>query len=222
MSFVRIILYLHGVKQILIDNYGFLFEDALLEEIAEVGILKDVKKGYVLMEIGEYVKTMPLLVSGAIRIIRKDKDDNEILLYFLEKGDTCAMTLTCCLGEKKSEIRSIAETDATIIMIPVAKMEEWTGRYKSWRDFVFNSYHSRLMEMFETFDSIAFLKLDERLLKYLRDKAMVNSDELIHNTHHEIAQALNTSRVVVSRLLKKLENQGKIELFRNKIRVVEL
>jgi len=199
------------------DNYGHLFEDDLLSEINQVGTFKEVPEGFKMMEIGDYIKAMPLLVSGAIKIMREDNDGDELLLYFLEKGDTCAMTLTCCLGQAKSEIRAIAETEAKLIMIPVQKMEEWAAKYKSWRNFVFESYHSRLNEMLDTIDSIAFLKMDERLLKYLNEKARVSKDNSIHNTHQEIAYDLHTSRVVVSRLLKKLENLGKIELHRNHI-----
>jgi CRP/FNR family transcriptional regulator len=200
------------------ENYGHLFEDELLSEINQVGTFKEIPEGFKMMEIGDYIKAMPLLVSGAIKIIREDNDGDELLLYFLEKGDTCAMTLTCCLGQAKSEIRAIAETDAKLIMIPVQKMEEWAAKYKSWRNFVFQSYHNRLNEMLDTIDSIAFLKMDERLLKYLNEKARVSKDHTtIHNTHQEIAYELHTSRVVVSRLLKKLENLGKIELHRNHI-----
>lgn len=199
------------------DNYGHLFEGDLLNEINQVGTFKEVPEGFKMMEIGDYIKAMPLLVSGAIKIIREDNDGDELLLYFLEKGDTCAMTLTCCLGQSKSEIRAIAETEAKLIMIPVQKMEEWSAKYKSWRSFVFESYHSRLNEMLDTIDSIAFLKMDERLLKHLNEKARVSRDYTIHNTHQEIAYELHTSRVVVSRLLKKLENLGEIELHRNHI-----
>ena len=195
-------------------NYGHLFEDALLAEISEVGMVKEFSEGVKLIDIGEYIKTIPLLVSGVIKIIREDNDGDELLLYFLEKGDTCAMTLTCCLGQTKSEIRAVAETDAELILIPVQKMEEWSGKYKSWRNFVLNSYHRRLNEMLETIDSIAFLKMDERLLKYLLEKARVSEDNIINNTHQEIAYELHTSRVVVSRLLKKLENIGRIKLHR--------
>jgi CRP/FNR family transcriptional regulator len=204
------------------DNYGHLFEDELLEEISRVGTFKEVPEGYKLMEIGQYIKSMPLLIDGAIKIMRDDDDGDELLLYFLERGDTCAMTLSCCLGDTKSEIRAIAELDTKLIMIPVEKMEEWTAKYKSWRNFVFESYHNRLMEMFETIDSIAFLKMDERLLKYLLDKVKITNSETIRATHQEIAHELHTSRVVVSRLLKTLENQGRIELFRNNIKVISI
>lgn len=203
--------------QELIQNYAHLFEKELLNEINQVGTFKEVSEGHKLIEIGQYVRSMPLLISGAIKILREDNDGDELLLYFLEKGDTCAMTLTCCIGQTKSEIRAIAETDAKLIMIPIEKMEEWSAKYKSWRNFVFESYHNRLNEMLETIDSIAFLKMDERLLKYLNEKARISNDKIINNTHQEIAYELHTSRVVISRLLKKLENIGKVELHRNHI-----
>ena len=204
------------------ENFSTLFEDALLEEINQVGVLKEVKEGEKLIEIGDYVRSMPLLISGAIKILRDDKDGDELLLYFLERGDTCAMTLTCCLGQTKSEIRAVAELDTSLIMIPIQKMEEWTGKYKSWRNFVFQSYHARLTEMLETIDNIAFMNMDERLVKHLRSKKKIAKDSIINSTHQEIAYELHTSRVVISRLLKKLESMGKIELYRNSIKIVSL
>ena len=204
------------------ESFSHLFEDALIEEIDQVGTLKQVKEGEKLIEIGDYLRSMPLLVSGAVKILREDDDGDELLLYFLERGDTCAMSLTCCLGHSKSEIRAIAELDTTLIMIPVQKMEEWTGKYKSWRNFVLASYHTRLMEMLETIDSIAFMNMDGRLVKYLKDKQKIGGEPVINSTHQEIAYELNTSRVVVSRLLKKLETLGKIELNRNSIRIIAL
>ncbi|WP_299431348.1 Crp/Fnr family transcriptional regulator [uncultured Aquimarina sp.] len=204
------------------NNYGHLFENELLEEINSVATFKEIPEGMELIRPGSYIKSMPLIINGAIRILREDQEGDELLLYFLEKGDTCAMTLSCCIGHHKSEIKAIAETDATLIMIPVEKMEEWTAKYKSWRNFVFESYHKRLMEAIETIDSIAFLNMDERLLKYLKDKTKVNNDTIVHNTHQEIAYDLHTSRVVISRLLKKLEVEGKIKLNRNNITVISL
>ncbi|MFD0862906.1 Crp/Fnr family transcriptional regulator [Sungkyunkwania multivorans] len=204
------------------DRYGNLFESELLQEINQVGTFKEIPAGFKLLEIGDYIRSMPLLVSGAIKILREDKDGDELLLYFLEPGDTCAMTLTCCLGQTRSEIRAIAEMDTKLIMVPVQKMDEWMMKYKSWRNFVIESYHLRLNEMLETIDNIAFLKMDDRLLKYLKEKSRVNNEMVIRNTHQEIAYDLHTSRVVISRLLKKLENLGKIELHRNHINLLEL
>jgi len=204
------------------QNYGYLFEDDLLKEIEAVGIMKELKANTKLIEIGDYIKSIPLLLNGAIKIIREDDDGDELVLYYLERGDTCAMTLACCMGQTKSEIRAVGETDVKIIMIPVQKMSEWLGKYKSWQNFILQSYHNRMIEMLEAIDTIAFLRMDERLLKYLRDKAMVTHDDVIHATHKEISEGLHTSRVVVSRLLKKLENEGKIKLFRNSIKIIDL
>jgi len=208
--------------QALEKGYGNLFEKDLLKEIIQVGTFKEIPEGFKLMEIGQYIKSMPLLIEGAVKILRDDADGDELLLYFLERGDTCAMTLACCMGNTKSEIRAIAELDTKLIMIPLEKMEEWTSKYKSWRNFVFESYHTRLMEMLETIDSIAFMKMDERLLKYLKDKSKITNDDTINSTHQEIAYELHTSRVVISRLLKTLENKGKIILNRNSIKTISL
>ncbi|RKR14287.1 CRP/FNR family transcriptional regulator [Maribacter vaceletii] len=204
------------------DNYKDVFEEGLINEINQVATFKEIPENFKIIEIGDYIKSMPLLLSGVIKIFREDTNGDELLLYFLENGDTCAMTLSCCIGQSRSEIRAVTETQVKLLMIPVQKMEEWMAKYTSWRAFVLNSYHTRLNEVMETVDSIAFLKMDERLLKYLKDKARVTHINSIHNTHQEIAYELHTSRVVVSRLLKKLENMGKIELNRNHIRLVEL
>jgi CRP/FNR family transcriptional regulator len=158
-----------------------------------------------------------LLISGAIKILREDFDEGELLLYFIEKGDTCAMTMACCLGETKSEIRAIAENKGSVVMIPVSKMEEWLGKYKSWRNFVFNSYNNRLKEMLTAIDNLAFMNMNERLLNYLYDKSEVNKSLFIYSTHQDIAHDLHTSRVVISRLLKALEKEGKLKLHRASI-----
>ena len=202
--------------------YSGIFEKELIEEISRVGTLKFVKEGEKIIDIGEYVKAMPLLLEGAIKILREDKDGDELLLYFLSRGDTCAMTLSCCLGQTKSEIRAIAEMDTTLIMIPVQKMEEWTAKYKSWRNFIFESYHSRLAEMLDAIDTIAFLNMDERLMRYLQEKVKINKMNFLQITHQEVAYDLHTSRVVISRLLKKLEREGRIKLQRNSIEVINL
>lgn len=204
------------------EAYGFIFEKELIKEISETGILKTAKEAEIIIDINDYITSMPLLLKGAIKILREDKEGNELLLYFLERGDTCALTLSCCLGQTRSEIRAVAERDTEYILIPIQKMEDWTARYKSWRNFIFESYHSRLTEMLETIDTLAFMNLDERLLRYLQDKAKINQSEALQVTHQQIAYDLNTSRVVISRLLKKLELQGKISLQRNHILIHDL
>lgn len=202
-------------------NYSPIFEEKLIEEIAQVASLRDFHEGDILIDFGDYIKKMPLLLNGAIKILREDFDEGELLLYFIEKGDTCAMTMACCMGETKSEIRAVAETEGQLVMIPVNKMEDWLGKYKSWRNFVFNSYNNRLKEMLSAIDSLAFMNMDERLLNYLFDKSKINKTKFIQNTHQEIAYDLHTSRVVISRLLKALENQGKIRLHRASIELIK-
>jgi CRP/FNR family transcriptional regulator len=202
------------MKELLKENYGYLFEEALIAEIEAVSYLQDFKEGDILIDSGDYIKQMPLLINGAIKILRDDNDEGELLLYFLEKGDTCAMSMVCCFGNSKSEIRAIAETDGDVIMIPVMKMEEWLGKYKSWRNYVFNSYNNRLKEMLSAIDNLAFNNMDKRVLLYLQEKVKINNSKEIHTTHQEIAYDLHTSRVVISRLLKALENEGKINLHR--------
>lgn len=196
------------------QTYGFIFEDKLIEEIAEASSLRDFKEGDVLIDFGDYIKKMPLLIHGAIKILREDFDEGELLLYFIEKGDTCAMTMACCMGETKSEIRAVAENNGTVIMIPIQKMEEWLGKYKSWRNYVFNSYNNRLKEMLSAIDNLAFMNMNERLENYLQEKSKINQSKEVHATHQDIAYDLHTSRVVISRLLKALENEGKIKLHR--------
>ena len=202
------------------ESYGQLFEDDLLDEINEVGVFKEFSSGDTLIDIGSYIRYIPLLLSGAIKILRYNEDGDELLLYFLERGDTCAVTLSCCMGHTKSDIRAVAEMDTKLVMIPINKLEEWIATYKGWRNFAFQSYHNRLQEMLEAIDSIAFLNMDERLIRYLLEKSKITKENIIQSTHQEIAYELHTSRVVISRLLKQLEKLGKIELYRNKIKVL--
>ncbi|TXD50825.1 MULTISPECIES: Crp/Fnr family transcriptional regulator [unclassified Polaribacter] len=206
----------------LTTNFGYLFEEDLILEIEESGVVKEFVKDTVIIEVGDYIKSMPLLLTGAIKILREDENGDELVLYYLEKGDTCAMTLSCCMGQTKSKIRAVAETDIELIMLPKEKMSDWLSSYKSWLAFILQSYHNRVEELLDAVDTIAFLKMDERIFKYLKDKAMVNQNDELTTTHKQISEDLHTSRVVVSRLLKKLENEGKIQLFRNSIKVLEL
>lgn len=209
------------MEHIIKTKYQYIFEEDLLEEIIKVSTIKDFKEGERLMEIGEYIKKIPLLLAGAIKIIREDQKEGEIVLYYIEQGDTCAMTLTCCLGETKSQVRSIAERDGSVVLVPVGKMDEWLVKYKSWRNFVLNSYNSRMNELLSAVDSLAFMNMEERLCKLLQDKAKVYNSRFINNTHQELAEELNTSRVVISRILKTLENKGIIQLNRKYIELLK-
>ena len=208
------------MKEELIKNYEAIFEPALIDDIFQVAVFKDFAEGDLLIDYGQRILKMPLLLEGALKILREDLDEGELLLYFIEKGDTCAMTLACCLGDTYSEIRAVAENDGKVAMIPVNKMEDWLSKYKSWRNFVFNSYNIRLKEMLASIDQLAFMNMNDRLMKYLEEKSKIYHSKDLKTTHLEIAHDLNTSRVVVSRLLKVFENEQKIKIHRASIELL--
>lgn len=210
------------MREQLLETFNTYFEKPLIEEIIGVGKWVEIPAGEIIMDIGNYIRSIPLLISGAIKVLREDDEGDELLLYYLEQGETCSVTMACCMGHTKSQIRAIAETDAVMVMVPVQKMEEWMGKYRGWRNYVFESYHNRLNELLHTVDNIAFKNLDERLVEYLKRKIEVTNDKKIRNTHQEIAYDLHTSRVVVSRLLKKLEKMKKVALHRSYIQVLDL
>jgi CRP/FNR family transcriptional regulator len=209
------------IKEKLAEYYNVVFEPDLLDEIAEVGTYRSVKENELLLDIGDEFHQIPLMLTGAIKISRETKAGEEIVLYFLERGDTCTITFGSGLQSSKSKVRGVAEKYSEIIFIPVEKLEEWMVKYPSWRSFVIDSYNIRLNEMLDAIDTLAFMKMDQRLFKYLTDKVQIMRSTTLNTTHQEIAVDLNTSRVVISRLLKQLENEGKIKLFRNKIEVVD-
>jgi CRP/FNR family transcriptional regulator len=202
------------------QKFAHTLDEDLISEISEKGIFKEFKKDDIIIDINQTLNFIPLLLTGDIKIIREDSDGNELLIYFLEAGDTCTMSLTCCLDTTKSKIRAVAEKDSSLIMIPVQNMQSWFHNNESWRNFILKSYQIRFDEMLEAIDSLAFMKMDERLFKYLKNMAMVDESKTISIKHQDIAEDLNTSRVVISRLLKKLENENKIKLGRNKIEIV--
>jgi CRP/FNR family transcriptional regulator len=202
--------------------YGGIFESALIQEINQVGTYREIEAGTEIIRTGEYIKSIPLLLSGAIKVIREYDDGEELLLYYVEEGNTCSMSMSCCVEQRKSQIKAVAELETLLIMIPIKKMEEWLGRYQSWRTFVFSNYQNRIEEVLQSLERVAFERLDERLEDYLKEKARINNEHSVYQTHKEIAEELHSSRVVISRLLKKLEQMGAIKLHRNHIELINL
>lgn len=200
------------MKELLTPIFKTVFEEKLIDEIANFAVFKNFIEGEILLDIGNSSNWMPLLLNGTLKISREDKHQGELLLYFIEKGDTCAITLTSCFNKSKSEIRATAETTGQIVFIPLDKMEDWLETFSSWRNFIFFSYNNRLKEMLTAIDSIAFLSLEDRIWSYLIDKSKIKNTRDIHCTHHEIAIDLNSSRVVISRILKHLEQKNRIQL----------
>ncbi|EPR72522.1 transcriptional regulator, Crp/Fnr family [Winogradskyella psychrotolerans RS-3] len=209
------------ISKELLQPFNYLFDSELIDSIANVAFLKTFQKADIIIDIGQDLNFIPLLIKGNIKVLREDTHGDELLLYVLESGDTCAMSLTCCMTKSSSKIRAVADEDVTVIMIPIANMKLWFNSNESWRNFILQSYQVRFDEMLETIDTLAFMKMEERLFKYLTDHVKLSASTSLEVTHQEIAEDLNTSRVVISRLLKQLERDNKIELGRNKIIVLD-
>ncbi|MBU3822927.1 Crp/Fnr family transcriptional regulator [Flavobacteriaceae bacterium XHP0103] len=202
------------------QKFHHVLDDGILKEISEIGLFKHFEKDDIIIDVGQPLKYIPLLLSGSIKILRGDDEGDDLLIYFLEAGETCTMTLACCMGTTKSKIRAVAEKNSDLVMIPVEYMQKWFHTNESWRNFILESYQTRFTEMLETIDTLAFMKMDERLLKYLKNKVILHDNHTLDTKHQDIAEDLHTSRVVVSRLLKQLENENKIKISRNKIEVL--
>jgi CRP/FNR family transcriptional regulator len=203
-----------------ITSFDSTFEPDLIKEIHEFGELKSFKEGEIIMDYGKYIRMMPIVIKGTLKVLRMDENGKEILLYYLSSFESCSMAYSCCLEAKKSEVKAIAEEDGELVAIPHAKLDEWLCKYPSWKNYIMRSFNERFMELLRSIESIAFHKLDERLIAYLKEKQRLSGSSVIKASHYLIADELATSRVVISRLLKQLENEGKILLYRNEIKLL--
>ena len=201
-------------------KFSSIFEKKLIDEIIEVGEIRSFKEGEIVMDYGKPIRFMPIIISGTLRVMRKDDEDREIILYYLSNNESCAMAYACCMEAKKSEIKAIAEDNVELIAIPHNKLDEWLVKYPSWKSYIFSSFTQRFNELLKSLESIAFQKFDERLIKYLKAKAKVTGKNAIQLSHKQIAEEMGTSRVVISRLLKQLENDKKLVLYRNEIKLL--
>lgn len=204
---------LHQLNQI--------FEPTLITEINNTGTFKSYKEGEIIMDYDKYISSMPLVLKGTVRVMTQDEEGREILLYYLSSNESCAMAYTCCMESKKSEVKAIAEDDVEIVIIPQKNMDDWFCKYTSWRNYILQSFSVRFNELLNAFESIAFKNLDDRLIKYLVDKQKISGSSVIKASHQQIADDLATSRVVISRLLKHLENNKKLILYRNEIKLLK-
>lgn len=202
------------------EHLANLFDYTLLHELAQVGTHKIIPVGTQLIRPGEFIRSVPIIIHGSVKIMRPDQDGRQALLYYLGDLDSCAISLTCCLKSQPSEITAIAEEETELIAVPVEKVDEWMCQHASWKQFVFQTYQKRFDNLLKTIDEVIFHKLDERLLTYLYKKTTSCQCQELLITHEEIAQELATSREVVSRLLKQLERNGQIKLMRNRITIL--
>lgn len=203
------------------SHFKSVFEPELLQELEAKAKLVSIKANDSLLETGQLVRMTPLVISGTIKVSRVDEEGRELLLYYVNAGESCAMTFTCCMQQQSSEVRAVAEEDTVLLSIPVAVMDEWLVKYPTWKSFVMKTIRNRFNELLKTIDQIAFQKLDERLIHYLKEKSKATNSSLINLSHEQIAGELASSRVVISRLLKKLENDKKVLLFRNQIKLLQ-
>lgn len=203
-------------QEIVRKSFPF-FESALRDVIAERGILKEVSEGDTLIEEEQYIRSFPIVLDGVIRVTRMDEDGNELLLYYLQHGEVCTVSLSCCVDRAKSRVRAIAEEDTRVIALPVELLDSWMSKYQTWKEFVMVSMRKRFDELLNTLDSVAFLKMDERLERFFIDRYQHTKTTEFTGSHQDIASSLSTSREVVSRLLKQMERRGMIRLSRNHI-----
>lgn len=197
-----------------IKQYSFL-EPELQAEILKTANVKLFKAEEILIREGQFISSFPLVIKGLIRISRTNNDGNELLLYYLKENDVCAMSLTCCMARQTSTINAVAEMDTELLMIPVEMLDTWISKYPSWKQFVMQTFQNRFRELIDILDAVAFMKLDERLIKHFIDRNKKSGATTFSGTHQDLALQLNSSREVISRLLKKLENDGRIQLSRN-------
>ena len=193
-----------------------IYERHTVEVILETAKLKKLRADDWMVDIGDPIVYMPLLLKGQLRILREDEEGHELLLYYIRPGETCAMSLTCCSGNAVSNVRAVAEEDTELLLLPIQIIDEWTTKYPSFKSFILKTYQKRFEELLNTIDSIAFHNLDDRLTQLLKQKSEKEGREL-KTTHQELANQLNSSREVISRLLKQMERKGKIQMGRNKI-----
>lgn len=198
-----------------------MLEPALIDEIEKVGVIKTFKAGEVMMRAGQYIKSTVLILDGFVKIFRQDKEGAEFLMYYLQPGNACAISIICASKAETSEISAIAQEETTAIMIPINYMDLWMSKYKSWYYFVLETYRSRFEELLVVIDNVAFRNMDDRLMFYLKRLAGRNGSNIISLSHQQVADELNTSREVISRLLKKMEQRGLVKLNRNFIEFID-
>jgi CRP/FNR family transcriptional regulator len=196
-----------------------MFDSQLANFISMIGESKTFEEGSIMMKTGQYFKASMLLINGKVKLYREGEDGGEFFMYFLERGDACALSMICATRNQASQIMAVAVEETEVLMIPISYMDELMTKYKGWYYFVLETYRSRFEELLVVIDNIAFKNMDERLEWYLKQQA-AKTGKNIHLTHQQIANDLNSSREVISRLLKKMEKNQAVILHRNSIELV--
>lgn len=189
----------------------------LLEKLYQYSIQKEYAAGSVILNENAHIRSIPIVIRGTLKVIRTEEDGREILLYYIKAGESCIMSFLGGLHNEKSKVRAEVEEDAEILFLPMDKVSLFIREYPQWLDYIFRLYHKRFEELLEIINAIAFKKVDERLLALLYKKRDLIRNNTVNITHEQLANELGTARVVVSRLLKQLEENGTVQLGRNKI-----
>lgn len=207
------------------DKYRHLFPDletGLQQELQEKGRILQVRPGETLLQTGQHIRNTMIVLEGLVKLYREDDEGNEFFMYHLHPGDGCALSLICDRTFRASSVTAKAVTDATLLVVPLEHTENWMRQYRTWYHFVVETYRKRYEELLETIDHIAFRNMDERLEFYLRRHRDSLKTNVLKITNTEIAQELNSSREVISRLMKKLSEDGKVRLLKNGIEILKL
>lgn len=194
-----------------------MFQSLLKEEVSQFGQLKKFPGGAEILQEDSYIKAIPLVLKGSLKVMRTDPQGHEILLYYITPGESCIMSFLGGIHNETSKVKAVVEEDAEILFIPVDKASEWVKKFPEWSDFIFRLYHKRFEELLAAVNAIAFQKLDSRILQLLKQKSELFKSKEISITHQQLADELGTAREAVSRVIKQMENEGLVKLARNKI-----
>ena len=189
----------------------------LLEKLYSNSFVKNFKQGDVILNESSIIRSIPIVITGSIKVMRTDEDGREILLYYIKEGESCIMSFLGGLHQDVSKVRAEVEEDAEVLFLPVDKLILFIKEFPQWLEYIFKLYHKRFEELLEVVNEVAFKKVDERLLSLLNKKVELTHSKILIVSHEQLANELATARVVVSRLLKKLEEDGVLKLGRNKI-----
>ena len=210
-----------GGDSTIMNKFSSVFESDLLAELEKKSMIMQVKAGEIMLNPGQTIRAVPLVLSGIFKVSRINEEGQELLLYYVKEGESCAMTFTCCMMAHASVIRGSAEEDSELLCIRVDLMDEWMMKYRTWKRYVMATILNRFTEVLRSIDEVAFKKLDDRLVNYLKEKSKATGSPLINLSHQQIADELGTNRVVISRLLKRLELDKKLLLYRSQIRLMK-
>ncbi|PXW14913.1 MULTISPECIES: Crp/Fnr family transcriptional regulator [Chryseobacterium] len=193
----------------------------LVEKLYQYGTTKNYHEGDIILDENASIRSIPIVMKGMLKVIRTEEDGREILLYYIKAGESCIMSFLGGMHNEKSIVKAEIEEDAEILFLPIDKVSLFIREHPEWLDYIFRLYHKRFEELLDIINAIAFKKVDERLLNLLQKKSGLTGSETINTTHEQLANELGTARVVVSRLLKQLEEDGKLKLGRNKITLLK-